>query len=94
MDMNHLPVEGAQITDTLPDGSSFGQLVKVTRLNTDGSIETGVISGDRISFDNLDITMTAVPGKTGDGKYTKDTVTFSFHDKSGNVPVNDKLLCF
>ena len=94
MDMNHLPVEGAQITDTLPDGSSFGQLVKVTRLNTDGSIETGVISGDRISFDNLDITMTAVPGKTGDGKYTKDTVTFSFHDKSGNVPVNDSCYVF
>lgn len=90
-DMNHIPVTGMVLTDTLPVGSSFSELSKVTLVREDGSTEDGIITvsptgitgGCTVKFGNeVKITLAITEVADPSNKYRQDAAVFRFTDGS------------
>ena len=90
-DMNHTPVTGMVLTDTLPVGSSFSELSKVILVREDGSTEEGIITmsptgitgGCTVAFGSeLKITLAITEGADPSNKYRQDAAVFRFTDGS------------
>lgn len=95
IDMNHVKIFAGVVTDTLPEGNSFGTIQKVTRISRDAKgakiTEEGIIKEDQktiaFALSDLKIAWNIVKG-------TKDVVTFTFTDSTGNETVTDDSYIF
>ena len=78
---NHVPIDGAVLTDELPEGTTFGTLNSVTRTSTDGTSSSGIIDAEDGTVTFADDGLTIRLGntqKTSSEGYSKDTETFTF----------------
>ncbi|MCI1955627.1 MAG: hypothetical protein LKJ21_04525 [Oscillospiraceae bacterium] len=92
---NHVPIDGAVLTDELPEGTTFGTLNSVKRTSTDGTSSSGTIdakAGTVTFADDLTIRLENT-ARTGSGGYSKDTETFTFSTENpgGKNEISDRF---
>ena len=86
MNPNHVPIQGAVLTDTLPEGTTFDALTSVLRNGNKAPSVINVTNGSgTVTFeDGLTIAVSTTSGTSASG-YSKDAVVFTFDSNGGDA---------